>query len=111
MIPRPDLNLPKLSQKITFLIDRSNSLQQSRLTATKAAVHKALAELSLEDSFNIVAFDSKMEKMSPHYLPCTGKSYAVAEEFLAKIQLGSFFSTSDLYKPLFFTVPVYADPI
>ncbi|MBX7067099.1 MAG: hypothetical protein K1X28_07700 [Parachlamydiales bacterium] len=105
LIPRPDLNLPKLTQHITFLIDRSNSIQQSRLTAAKAAIHKALPELSEGDSFNIIAFDSKMDKLSPNFLPCTGKSYAAAEEFLAKIQLGSFFSTSDLYKPLFLTVP------
>lgn len=105
LIPRPDLNLPPLTQHITFLIDRSNSIQQNRLTATKAAVHKALSELSSRDTFNIIAFDAKMDKMSPNYLPCTGKAYAVAEEFLEKIQLGSFFMTCDLYKPLFLTVP------
>ncbi|MBU6382702.1 MAG: hypothetical protein KGQ49_03090 [Verrucomicrobia bacterium] len=105
LIPRPDLNLPKLTQRVTFLIDRSNSIQQSRLSACKAAVHKALGELLPGDSFNIIAFDSKMDKMAPSFLPCTGKSYAVAEEFLQKVQLGSFFATCDLYKPLFLTVP------
>lgn len=105
LIPRPDLNLPKLKQNITFLIDRSNSIQQNRLSASKAAIHKALGELSPDDSFNIIAFDGKMDKMAPSFLPCTGKSYAAAEAFLEKVQLGSFFSTSDLYKPLFLTVP------
>lgn len=105
LIPRPDLNLPTLTQSITFLIDRSNSIQQSRLTATKAAIHKALSQLSSQNTFNIIAFDAKMDKMSPNYLPCTGKSYAIAEEFLEKIQLGSFFASCDLYKPLFLTVP------
>lgn len=105
LIPHPDLNLPKLNQQITFLIDRSNSIQQGRLVATKAAVHKALEELSPTDTFNIIAFDNKMEKMSPNHLPCIGKSYAFAEDFLETIQLGSFFSTSDLYRPLFLTVP------
>jgi hypothetical protein len=108
LIPQPDLKLPKLNQRITFLIDRSNSIQQGRLNATKAAVHKALEELSSEDTFNIIAFDSKMEKMSPNDLPCMGKAYALAESFLEKIQLGSFFAASDLYKPLFLTVPGYA---
>jgi uncharacterized protein YegL len=105
LIPRPDLNLPPLTQAITFLIDRSNSIQQSRLAAAKAAVHKALSELSSQNTFNIIAFDAKMDKMSPNYLPCTGKSYAVAEAFLEKVQLGSFFASPDLYKPLFLTVP------
>lgn len=110
LIPRPDLHLPKLNQNITFLIDRANSIQQGRLTSTKSAIHKVLEELSPEDKFNIIAFDSKMEKMSPHSLPCTGKSYTVAEEFLEKIQLGSFFSSSDLYRPLFLTVPGQMEP-
>jgi hypothetical protein len=113
LIPHPDLNLPKLPQHITFLIDRSNSIQQGRLSSAKSAVHKALEELSPEDTFNIIAFDHKIEKMSPHYLPCIGKSYASAEAFLEKIQLGSFFSSSDLFKPLLLTVPnhVTADEI
>ncbi|MGB7978129.1 MAG: hypothetical protein WCF19_03085 [Chlamydiales bacterium] len=109
LIPRPDLDLPKLNQHITFLIDRSNSIQQGRLLATKTAVHKALGELVPGDTFNIIAFDSKVEKMSPNDLPCMERSYAMAEEFLDKVQLGSFFSSSDLYKPLFLTIPGSAE--
>jgi len=105
LIPRPDLELPRIRQHFTFLIDRSNSIQQGRLTSTKSAIHKALEELSPDDTFNIIAFDSKMEKMSPNSLPCVGKSFVIAEEFLDKIQLGSFFATTDLYRPLFLTVP------
>lgn len=105
LIPRPDLNLPRFRQHITFLFDRSNSIQQKRLRETKAAMHKTLAYLHDEDTFNIVAFDSKTEKMSPNALPCVGKSFAIAEEFLERIQLGSFFSTSDLLHPLVLTVP------
>ncbi|PIS03288.1 MAG: hypothetical protein COT85_01000 [Chlamydiae bacterium CG10_big_fil_rev_8_21_14_0_10_42_34] len=109
LIPQPQLELSRIRQHITFLIDRANSIQQGRLTATKAAVHKALAELNPEDTFNIIAFDSKMEKMSPNSLPCVRSSFAVAEEFLEKIHLGSFFSTSDLYRPLFLTVPGHVE--
>jgi hypothetical protein len=105
LIPRPDLELPKIRQHFTFIIDRSNSIQQDRLAQTKSAIHKALHELSPEDTFNIIAFDSKIEKMSPYSLPCTLSSYVRAEEFLNKLQLGSFFSSSDMHKPLFLTVP------
>lgn len=105
LIPRPDLDLPKLRQHYTFLIDRSNSIQRDRLTAVKNAVHKVLEDLSSEDTFNIIAFDSKMEKFSPHSLSPTAQSLAAAEEFLEKINLGSFFSQSNLYRPLFLTVP------
>lgn len=105
LIPRQDLNLPKLPQHFTFLIDRSNSIQSDRLVAVKNAVHKALEELFPDDSFNIIAFDSKMEKLSPHALPFSLESLAKAEAFLEKISLGSFFSQANLYKPLFLTVP------
>lgn len=105
LIPRPDLDLPKIRQHFTFLIDRSNSMQAGRLAATKSAVHKAFEELSAEDTFNIIAFDSKIEKLSPISLPCNTQSFAAAEKFLDKINLGSFFSSGDLYKPLFLTVP------
>jgi hypothetical protein len=105
LIPRPDLNLPKIRQNYTFLIDRSNSIQKERLNTTKNAVHKALEEMYPDDVFNIVAFDSKMEKLSPSPLPFSLPSLATAEAFLEKIQLGSFFSQSNLYRPLFLTVP------
>jgi len=110
LIPRSDLNLPKIRQNYTFLIDRSNSIQKDRLAATKNAVHKALEELSGDDKFNIVAFESKMEKLSPVPLSVNPASLAKAEGFLENIQLGSFFSSGDVYKPLVLTVPGAVDP-
>lgn len=109
LIPRPDLDFPKMRQHFTFLIDRSNSIQQERLAITKSAIYKVLEELSQDDTFNIIAFDSKVEKMSPYSLPCTTSSFATAEIFLNKIQLGSFFSSSDMHKPLFLTVPDHVE--
>lgn len=105
LIPRPDLQLPRLRQHFIFLVDRANSVQQGRLSTTRSALYKALSELSDQDTFNIIAFDSKLEKMSPYSLPVTDKALAQAQVFLDKVQLGSFFSSSDLYKPLLLTVP------
>jgi hypothetical protein len=105
LIPNPVLEFPKFRQHFTFLIDRSNSVQQSRLDATKNAIHSSLKELSPGDTFNIVCFDSKIEKLAPNPLQANAESFETAKKFLEKIQLGSFFSTSDLYKPLFLTVP------
>lgn len=105
LIPKPSLKLPKLKQHFTFLIDKANSVQQERLTATKAAVRKALEEMSPDDTFNIIAFDNKIEKLAPHSLPCTKQTRLQASEFLEGIHLGSFFSASEISKPLFLTVP------
>jgi Ca-activated chloride channel homolog len=105
LIPHADLELPRIRQNYTFLIDRSNSIQKDRLTATKMAVQKAIEELYPDDTFNIIAFDSKVEKLSPVSLSPNPASIASAQNFLEKIQLGSFFSAGDLCKPLLQTVP------
>ncbi len=105
LIPRIDFDLPKLKQHFTFLIDRSNSIQKDRLNIVKNSVHKALEELMPDDTFNIVVFDSKMEKLSPRSLPASPEALVMAEDFLNKISLGSFFSQANLYRPLFLTVP------
>lgn len=109
LIPKPDLRLPKIPQHFTFLIDRSNSIQRERLIGVKNAIHKALDELDPEDSFNIVAFDSKVDKLFPSFVRPDAISISKAKAFLDHIDLGSFFSTADLYKPLLLTTPAAVD--
>jgi len=109
LIPKEDLQIPTLRQHLIFLIDRSNSIQHERLAATKVAVAKAIEELDAADSFNIIAFDHKMEKLSPSLIKASPDSIAKANEFLNKIQLGSFFSPGDLYRPLFVTIPAFPE--
>ncbi|HAB99658.1 MAG TPA: hypothetical protein DCE71_07550 [Parachlamydiales bacterium] len=107
LIPKIDLHIPKLKQHYMFLIDRANSIQKERLFQTKSAVYKAIEELGPDDTFNITVFDSKMEKLFPTQRPLNRSSLAAAKEFIQKIELGSFFSPADLYKPLLITVPSY----
>jgi hypothetical protein len=105
LIPHADLQLKPLKQNYIFLIDRSNSIQKERLNATKSAVRKAIDDLNCEDLFNIIVFDQKIEKLAPTALQATSTSITKAHEFLGKIELGSFFSQKNLYKPLFLTLP------
>jgi hypothetical protein len=105
LIPREDLHLPKIQQRLTFLIDRGNSIQRERLLASKQAVLRALEELDVEDSFNIIVFDSKTDKLFSSFTLATPTALTKAEEFLDKIDLGSFFATSDPYRPLLHTIP------
>jgi Ca-activated chloride channel family protein len=106
VIPRPDLHLPKIRQHVTFLIDRSNSIQRERLAATKSAVQKAVEELYPDDTFNVIVFDSKLEKLFPSSVPADADHFEQAEMSLKKITLGSFFSPADPYKALFLTIPM-----
>ena len=105
LIPRADLQLPALQQHITFLIDRSNSVQKERLQATKQSVLKSLDELSANDNFNIIVFDNKQEKLFQQNMPICTQNIELADQFLNNIQLGSFFSFADLYSPLLQTMP------
>ncbi len=110
LIPKPDLDLPKLRQHYTFMIDRSNSIQKERLAAVKNAVSCALETLDLEDSFNVIAFDSKVDKFASHPVLATKTSIHSAKEFIGSIQLGSFFSSPNLSRPLFLATPQEIEP-
>ena len=105
LIPHQNLNLPKIRQHYSFLIDRSNSVQKERLAVVKSAVLKAIEELDFEDSFNIIAFDSKIDKFAPAPIPATPSSVKRAKDFLEEIGLGSFFSPANLHKPLSLVIP------
>lgn len=107
LIPRKNLQISKMKQHYMFLIDRANSIQKERLIETKIAILKALDELNPQDTFNLIVFDSKMEKFSVGQMSANKGSIAKAKEFLQKIELGSFFSPADLYKPLLMTVPYH----
>jgi len=105
LIPKPTLKLTPFKQNYFFLIDRSNSIQRERLASTKQAVHKALEQLAPGDRFNIFVFDQKLEKLSTAPLSISTESITKARKFLDKIELGSFFSQTNLYKPLASTLP------
>lgn len=105
LLPKEDLHLEKIEQRITFLIDRSNTIQRERFIASKQAVLRALEELDEGDRFNIVVFDSKSEKLFTNFASINPSNIGKAEEFLENLNLGSFFATSDPYKPLLHTIP------
>lgn len=108
--PRAQLELPRIPQRITFLIDRANSIQQSRLRVTKTAIARAIEGLDPEDTFNIIAFDNKLTKAFPQWVVSTEETQAEAEGFLNKLELGSLFHSSDLFNPLALTVPYESKP-
>lgn len=105
LIPRSDLQLSSMKQNYFFLIDRSNSVQKERLQSAKGALSKALEELGENDTFNIIAFDSKVEKLFTTSRKPDRETIQQARIFLESIELGSFFSQTDITKPLFLTVP------
>ena len=105
LLPQKDLNLSKIRQNVIFLIDRSNSIQKDRLHATKQAIYRALEELNTDVHFNVIAFDTKIEKLFPSLTLQTKEAAGKANKFIENISLGSLFSYGDLYKALFLAIP------
>lgn len=105
LLPHKDLNIAKIRQNIIFLVDRSNSIQRDRLQSTKHAIHRALEELNSDVQFNVIAFDTKVERLFPSFSPQTKEAEAKATRFIDDISLGSLFTYADLYKALFLTIP------
>lgn len=105
LLPKAKLSLPKIRQNVVFLIDKSNSIQRERLQSTKQAIHRAIEELGADVHYNVIAFDSKMEKLFPSLTAASSESKQRMSRFLDNISLGSLFSVADLHKALFLTIP------
>ncbi len=110
LIPKPEITLPAISQHYHFLIDCSNSMETEKLISIKKATLKAIEELKDSDYFNIITFDSNTRKLFPSSKPVTHSSLQAAYEFLQNATLGSFFTVTNLYKPLVSTIPWNEDP-
>jgi len=101
LIPKSSIRLNRLKQNIFFLVDRSNSIQKERLTSTRHAITSSLSMLEKEDSFNILAFDTKLDVLSAKNLNPDNISFSRAKGFLRKQNIGSFFSSTN------FSIPFY----
>lgn len=104
LIPKPNIDLPRIPQHYTLLIDRSNSIQKNRLKSSRDALYQAISFLKEEDSFNVIAFDNKMEKLFPSKRRLSDDSKKQARKFLMNLKLGSFFAPSNIYNPLYSSV-------
>ncbi len=100
LIPKSNEILTPLSQNFYFLLDTSNVIQNDRLKASKKAIHRTLSFLGEKDSFNIIHYDSKMQRMALHSVPCNKNERLFAKDFLHSLKLGSIFASADPFKPL-----------
>ncbi|NGX48529.1 MAG: hypothetical protein K940chlam5_00115 [Candidatus Anoxychlamydiales bacterium] len=102
LLPKHSMKLKRLKQNVFFLVDRSNSIQKDRLTSTRHAITSSLPLLGKDDSFNILAFDTKLDVLSTQNLsPDENVSLSRAKSFLRKQNIGSFFSSTNFSIPLF----------
>lgn len=100
-VPKPTIKLNRLKQNIFFLVDKSNSIQKERLTNTRHAITSSLSFLNAEDTFNIFAFDTKLDALSAINLKNDNISVSRARSFLRNQNIGSFFSSTNFSIPLY----------
>ncbi len=101
LIPNPKRAFKKIKQNIFFVLDKSNSMQKTRLTAMRHAVAGSFSLLSIDDRYNIVAFDKNVDFFTRQLKEPTAGSFSEARKFLLKQNLGSFFSTTDIARPFY----------
>lgn len=100
-VPKPTIKINRLKQNIFFLVDRSNSIQKDRLNFTRHAVTSTLPFLNEQDTFNILAFDTKLDVLSSINLKNDNINLSRARSFLRNQNIGSFFSTTNFSIPLY----------
>jgi hypothetical protein len=100
-VPKNNLKLKRLKQNVFFLLDRSNSIQEDRLTFTRNAISSSITSLNSDDTFNIIAFDKKLDALSTTNLVPNSSNASKARKFLRDQKIGSFFSSTNLSVPLY----------
>ena len=75
-------------KELVFLIDKSGSMEGAPLDTARKLIVEALHEMGPRDTFQLIAFDSSTQWMSPTALPSTSDNIAAAERWLGSLQGG-----------------------
>ena len=81
----PEMVRPK---EMVFLIDKSGSMMGEPIDTAKAVIKRAIEKMGPEDTFQLIAFDSSTESMSPTSLPNTPANVAAAERWMGSLSGG-----------------------
>lgn len=79
---RPELENPR---EAVFVLDRSGSMEGTRIDAAKRALSTALDALSERDSFEILAFDTVVEVFRKQPVPATRTNIEAAHRWIDQI--------------------------
>jgi Ca-activated chloride channel family protein len=75
-------------KQMVFLIDKSGSMMGPPIETAKRVIKKALANMGPDDTFQLVAFDSSTQTMSPIALGNTPENVRAAESWLESLEGG-----------------------
>lgn len=84
--PKEKANIEILPKDVTFIIDASGSITQSKLNITRRGAQAAVKLLHPEDRFNIIVFRETPTPFKPELTPATEESKNAAAAFLENLQ-------------------------
>lgn len=75
-----------LPREVIFVIDTSGSMHGPSIIQARAALDLALAQLRPQDRFNVIQFNSVLERLHPQAVPATSAALRRARDYVAGLQ-------------------------
>ena len=85
LMPPQDKSRHGMARELTLVIDTSGSMTGDSIVQAKSALLHALAGLGADDTFNIIAFESKIKTLSPKPLMATAANLGRANLFVREL--------------------------
>ena len=90
-------NEQPFARDITFIIDTSGSMQGASITQAKQSLRYALNTLNVQDSFNIIAFESTAKNLFASTMMATQQNKEKANNFITQLSADG---GTEMYQPL-----------
>ncbi|XP_073732391.1 inter-alpha-trypsin inhibitor heavy chain H3 isoform X2 [Misgurnus anguillicaudatus] len=78
-------DLPRIAKNVVFIIDRSGSMSGKKIEQTRLALLKILSDLSEDDHFGLITFDSRVDLWKRELLKATKTNLDDAKSFVRRI--------------------------
>nr|XP_055039537.1 inter-alpha-trypsin inhibitor heavy chain H3-like isoform X4 [Misgurnus anguillicaudatus] len=78
-------DLPRIAKNVVFIIDRSGSMHGKKIEQTRLALLKILSDLSEDDHFGLITFDSRVDLWKRELLKATKTNLDDAKSFVRRI--------------------------
>ncbi|MGI9591369.1 MAG: marine proteobacterial sortase target protein [Myxococcota bacterium] len=86
--PQAEGTAPALPREAILVIDTSGSMAGASIEQARAALHLALDRLTPDDTFNVIAFESRARALFPRSQPAEAGTLRRAHEFVARLEAG-----------------------
>ncbi|XP_066528825.1 inter-alpha-trypsin inhibitor heavy chain H3-like isoform X2 [Hoplias malabaricus] len=88
-------DIQRIPKNVVFVIDRSGSMSGRKIQQTREALLKILGDISEDDHFGLVTFDSHIDVWNPELLSASEGNLQKAKDFVRKITHGGSTNIND----------------